>query len=120
MSTLPYGYQQAVDNDFGSRREALVLGHLPQVRLIAKRIHDRLPVYVSLDDLISAGVVGLLTAIDNYDPQFNVQLNTYAEHRIRGAIMDSLREMDWAPREARQKSKLMEAAIRRAEQQLGR
>jgi RNA polymerase sigma factor for flagellar operon FliA len=120
MATLPYGYQGAVDNDLASRREALVLGHLPQVRLIAKRIHDRLPHYVSLDDLISAGVVGLLNAIDNFDPQLNVQLNTYAEHRIRGAIMDGLREMDWAPREARQKSKLVENAIWKAQQQVGR
>jgi RNA polymerase sigma factor for flagellar operon FliA len=120
MATSPNGYRPAADDDIVARREALVLEHLPQVRLIAKRIHDRVPSHISLDDLISAGVVGLLKAIDNFDPDHNTQLNTYAEHRIRGAIMDGLREMDWAPRETRKKSKLIEKAIHRAEQHLGR
>jgi len=120
MPTGTYAYRSAVDEDFASRREALVLEHLPQVRLIAKRIHDRLPDYICLDDLISTGVIGLMAAIDNFDPSLNVQLNTYAERRIRGAIMDSLREMDWAPRETRKRSKLIEAAIHRAKQRFGR
>jgi RNA polymerase sigma factor FliA len=119
MATGTYGYSPAVDDDAVHRREALVLQHLPQVRLIAKRIHDRLPDYVSLDDLISSGVVGLLAAIDNFDPSLNVQLNTYAERKIRGAILDGLREMDWAPRETRKKSRLIEAAIHRAKQRAG-
>jgi len=120
MATGTYGYQAPVDADASLRRETLVLQHLPQVRLIAKRIHDRLPDYVSLDDLISTGVIGLLAAIDNFDPSFNVQLNTYAERKIRGAILDSLREADWAPREVRRKSKLIEGAIHRAKQRAGR
>lgn len=119
MATGLYGYSPTVDDDAAHRREALVLQHLPQVRLIAKRIHDRLPECVSLDDLISSGVVGLLAAIDNFDPTLNVQLNTYAERKIRGAILDGLREMDWAPRETRKKSKLIEAAIHRAKQRAG-
>lgn len=94
--------------------------HLPQVRAIARRIHDRLPTYISLDDLIAPGVVGLLGAIDNFDPTLNVQLNTYAERRIRGAILDSLREMDWVPRETRKKSRTVEAAIRQLKQELAR
>jgi RNA polymerase sigma factor for flagellar operon FliA len=120
MATGTYGYSSAVDDDAALRREALVLQHLPQVRLIAKRIHDRLPDYVSLDDLISSGVVGLLAAIDNFDPSLNVQLNTYAERKIRGAILDGLREMDWAPRETRKKSRMIEAAIHRVRQRVGR
>ena len=120
MATATYGYQPAVDADAALRRESLVLQHLPQVRLIAKRIHDRLPDYVSLDDLISTGVIGLLAAIDNFDPSLNVQLNTYAERKIRGAILDGLRETDWAPREVRKKSRLIEAAIHRAKQRAGR
>jgi RNA polymerase sigma factor for flagellar operon FliA len=120
MASGTYGYQPAIDADAALRREALVLRHLPQVRLIAKRIHDRLPDYVSLDDLISTGVIGLLAAIDNFDPSLEVQLNTYAERKIRGAILDGLRETDWAPRGVRQKSKLIEAAIHRAKQRLGR
>ncbi|MGA3257540.1 MAG: FliA/WhiG family RNA polymerase sigma factor [Bryobacteraceae bacterium] len=120
MATATYGYQPAVDADAALWRESLVLEHLPQVRLIAKRIHDHLPDYVSLDDLISTGVIGLLSAIDNFDPSLNVQLNTYAERKIRGAILDGLRETDWAPREIRKKSRLIEAAIHRAKQRAGR
>lgn len=121
MGTGTYGYQPAAfDSEASQRRDALVVQHLPQVRLIAKRIHDRLPDYISLDDLISTGVIGLLSAIDNFDPSFKVQLNTYAERKIRGAILDSLREMDWAPREVRKRSKLIQAAIHRTKQRLGR
>ncbi len=120
MGTTSYSPQSIIDDDISLRREALVLQYLPQVRLIAKRIHDRLPSYIGVDDLISAGVVGLISAIDNFDPMFNVQLNTYAERRIRGAIMDSLRDMDWAPRETRKRSRLIEAGIHRAKQLLGR
>jgi RNA polymerase sigma factor for flagellar operon FliA len=115
----------AYANDFGTetalaRRERLVMEHLPQVRIIAGRIWDRLPSHVSLDDLISSGVVGLLSAIDNFEPSFNVQLKTYAEHRIHGAIMDSLRNLDWAPRETRKRSRQIEAGIRNLRQRLGR
>src|ERR1700704_6513619 len=82
-------------------REMLIMEHLPQVRLIARRIHERLPDSVSLDDLISTGTIGLISAIDHYDPGQNVKLKTYAEHRIRGAILDGLRGLDWAPRAKR-------------------
>ena len=98
-------------------REQLILEHLPQVKLIARRIHERLPVSVSLDDLISAGVVGLIAAIDRYDPSHDVKLKTYAEYKIRGAILDSLRGLDWAPRQQRKRAKLIEAAIATLEQE---
>jgi RNA polymerase sigma factor for flagellar operon FliA len=101
-------------------RERLILEHLPQVRLIARRIHDRLPENVSLEDLVSAGIIGLIAAIDQYDPSHNVKLKTYAEHKIRGAILDSLRGLDWAPRQKRKKAKQIEFAIARAEQRLHR
>jgi RNA polymerase sigma factor for flagellar operon FliA len=120
MTLFANGYTQSDDTDAAQRREALVLAHLPQVRVIARRIHDRLPSHISLDDLIAPGIVGLLGAIDNFDPSLNVQLNTYAERRIRGAILDSLREMDWVPRETRKKSRTVEAAIRSLKQTLGR
>jgi RNA polymerase sigma factor FliA len=94
--------------------------HLPQVRLIARRIHDRLPESVSLDDLISTGVIGLIAAIDRFDPSQNVKLKTYAEYKIRGAILDSLRGLDWAPRQQRKRAKQIEAAISAAEQRLHR
>ncbi len=98
-------------------REKLILDHLPQVKLIARRIHERLPVSVSLDDLISTGVVGLIAAIDRYDASHDVKLKTYAEYKIRGAILDSLRGLDWAPRQQRKRAKLIEAAIAALEQQ---
>lgn len=98
-------------------REKLILEHLPQVKLIARRIHERLPVSVSLDDLISAGVVGLIAAIDRYDASHDVKLKTYAEYKIRGAILDSLRGLDWAPRQQRKRAKLIEAAIAILEQE---
>lgn len=120
MGTATYGPQSATDADAVHRREQLVLEHLPQVRIIAGRIHDRLPNHIALEDLISTGIIGLLNAIDHFDPSFKVQLRTYAEHRIYGAIMDSLRDMDWAPRETRKRSKMIERAIHRLEQRLAR
>jgi RNA polymerase sigma factor for flagellar operon FliA len=101
-------------------RERLILEHLPQVRLIARRIHERLPESVNLDDLISTGTLGLIAAIDRFDPRHNVKLKTYAEYKIRGAILDSLRGLDWAPRQQRKRSKMIEAAISAAEQRLHR
>lgn len=101
-------------------RERLILEHLPQVRLIARRIHERLPESVSLEDLISTGVVGLISAIDRFDPVHNVKLKTYAEYKIRGAILDSLRGLDWAPRQQRKRCKQIEAAISVLEQKLHR
>lgn len=103
-----------------AERERLILEHLPQVRLIARRIHERLPATVSLEDLVSTGVIGLISAIDNFDPKQNVKLKTYAEYKIRGAILDSLRGLDWAPRDKRKKAKQIEAAIAAAEQRLRR
>jgi RNA polymerase sigma factor for flagellar operon FliA len=98
-------------------REQLILEHLPQVKLIARRIHERLPVSVSLDDLISTGVLGLIAAIDRYDASHDVKLKTYAEYKIRGAILDSLRGLDWAPRQQRKRAKQIEAAIAALEQE---
>lgn len=101
-------------------RERLILEHLPQVRLIARRIQERLPDNVALEDLVSTGILGLISAIDNFDPAHNVKLKTYAEYKIRGAILDSLRGLDWAPRQKRRKAKQIEAAIASAEQRLQR
>jgi RNA polymerase sigma factor for flagellar operon FliA len=101
-------------------RERLIMEHMPQVRLIARRIRERLPESVSLDDLVSTGIVGLISAIDHFDSSHNVKLKTYAEYKIRGAILDSLRGLDWAPRQQRKKSKQIEAAIGSLEQDLHR
>jgi len=109
-----------VQDSAAEERERLILEHLPQVRLIARRIHERLPESVSLDDLISTGTLGLIAAIDRFDPRHNVKLKTYAEYKIRGAILDSLRGLDWAPRQQRKRSKQIEVAISAAEQRLHR
>jgi RNA polymerase sigma factor for flagellar operon FliA len=106
--------------DKAEERERLILEHLPQVRLIARRIHERLPESVSLEDLISTGTLGLIAAIDRFDPSHNVKLKTYAEYKIRGAILDSLRGLDWAPRQQRKRSKQIENAISAVEQRLHR
>lgn len=114
-STYQIGPGEAADE-----REQLILQHLPQVRLIARRIHERLPASVNLDDLISTGIVGLISAIDNFNPAHNVKLKTYAEYKIRGAILDSLRGLDWAPRQKRRRAKQIEAAIEELERRFER
>lgn len=103
-----------------AEREQLILDHLPQVRWIASRIHERLPENTSLEDLISTGIVGLINAIDSFDPSQNVKLKTYAEYRIRGAILDSIRGMDGIPPHKRKRVKDIQAAINKLEQTLGR
>ncbi|MBC7925425.1 MAG: FliA/WhiG family RNA polymerase sigma factor [Bryobacteraceae bacterium] len=101
-------------------RDQMIMDHLSQVRLIARRIRERCPDNVVLEDLISAGTIGLISAIDRFDPTQGVKLKTYAEYKIRGAILDSLRSMDWAPREQRRRAKLVEVTISTLEQKLHR
>lgn len=90
------------------------------MKYIARRIHDRLPAQVPLDDLIHAGVVGLIDAVEKFDPSKNVQLKSYAKFRIRGAILDSLREMDWSPRHLRRQARRIEDVHRDLKLRLGR
>ena len=101
-------------------RERLILDHLSHVRWIAMRIHEKIGGAVGLEDLVSAGVIGLINAVDSYDPKFNVKLKTYAEHRIRGSILDSIRGLDGIPAHKRKHLKHVEAAIAAAEQRLQR
>jgi RNA polymerase sigma factor for flagellar operon FliA len=117
VAAAAYYYPVEAGDD---ERERLIIEHLPQVRLIARKIHERLPDTIAFEDLLSAGVIGLINAIDHFDPRQNVKLRTYAEFRIRGAILDSLRDTDWAPRMKRRLAREMEAAVNRAEQRLGR
>jgi len=101
-------------------QERLLLEHLPIVRFLARRIHERLPQHVDVEDLVSAGVVGLMDAFTKFDPDKKVQFRSYAQFRIRGAILDSLRTLDWSPRELRRKGRAMEEAIRSVTARLGR
>ena len=101
-------------------RDQILLEHLPTVRYLARRIHERLPQHVELDDLISAGVVGLIDAFSKFDHTKQVQFKSYAQFRIRGAILDSLRTLDWSPRELRRKGRAVEEGIRSVTHKLGR
>ena len=103
-----------------AEQEKLMIEHLPIVRFIARRIHERLPQHVPIEDLYSAGVVGLLDAFGKFDPSKQVQFRSYAQFRIRGAILDSLRTLDWSPRELRRKGRAIEQAIQILTAQFGR
>jgi RNA polymerase sigma factor for flagellar operon FliA len=92
-------------------QERVMVEHLPLVRFIAQRIHERLPPHVPIEDLYSAGVLGLLDAFGRFDPSKQVLFRTYAQFRIHGAIIDSLRTLDWSPRELRRKARAVEQAI---------
>ena len=117
LSTSAYT-QQAEDQ--AASRERLIMEHLPQVRWIATRLHERLRDNICLGDLISTGIIGLINAIDNFDPKFNVKLKTYAEFKIRGAILDSLRGLDGVAPHKRKRLKLIQAAMAALEQRLQR
>jgi RNA polymerase sigma factor FliA len=93
---------------------------LPIVRFIARRVHERLPQHVPIEDLYSAGVLGLLDAFGKFDPAKEVLFRTYAQFRIRGAILDSLRTLDWSPRELRRKARTVEQAIQALTAQIRR
>ena len=101
-------------------REYLVTECLPLVKFIAHRIGARLPAHVEVDDLIHSGILGLMDAIKKFEPGRNVKFKTYAEQRIRGAILDGLRDLDWVPRSLRRKKKDIENAYHILEQQFGR
>jgi len=114
------GAGRTIENDNAVARDVLLMEHLPTVRYLARRIHERLPQHVELDDLISAGVVGLIDAFSKFDHKKKVQFKSYAQFRIRGAILDSLRTLDWSPRELRRKGRAVEEAIRSVTQRVGR
>jgi RNA polymerase sigma factor for flagellar operon FliA len=93
-----------------SLREELILSHMPQVKLLAQRLHRRCP-QVEFDDLMSVGTIGLIQAVDRFDPARHLKLKTLAEHRIRGALLDYLRRSDPLPRSARRFQKQRDAVI---------
>jgi RNA polymerase sigma factor for flagellar operon FliA len=101
-------------------RDQIVLEHLPLVKAIAIRVYESLPVRVDLDDLVHAGVLGLFDAVTKYDETKNVAFHSYAKHRIKGAILDSLRQLDWASRDLRQRQKRVEALTRDLTARFGR
>src|SRR5271167_894171 len=101
-------------------RERLLTEQLPQVRYLARRIHERLPRHVPFEDLVHAGVLGLIDALNKFDQSKHVQFSSYSKFRIRGAILDSLRELDWSPRELRRKGRIVDSTYAELSGKLGR
>ena len=101
-------------------KDEIIVEYAPLVRFIAQKIAARLPSNIELDDLISCGVIGLMDAIDKFDPTRDNKFKTYAEFRVRGAILDELRAQDWVPRSVREKAKLVERTYAKLESDLGR
>jgi RNA polymerase sigma factor FliA len=100
-------------------RDELILKYAPLIKFIAHRLALRLPAHITVDDLISAGVIGLMDALDKFDAGKNVQFKTYAEFRIKGAMIDELRSLDWVPRSIRQKASQFEKAYMTLEKRQG-
>ena len=101
-------------------RNQIIEEYLPMIQCVARRISSRLPAHIQHNDLISSGVFGLMDAIKKYDPERNNKFKTYAEFRVRGAILDALRSQDWTPRSIRDKAKKIEKTVKRLEQNLSR
>ena len=101
-------------------REEVIIRYSPMIKYVANRIAMRLPPHIEVDDLISVGVLGLMDAITKYDSSRGAKFKTYAEFRVRGAILDELRSLDWVPRSIRQKASAVEKVVRSLESKLRR
>src|ERR1700757_4971298 len=120
MPTPTKKYKEGTKRVDRRTKEKLIIEYSPLIKFIAQKIAVRLPSNIELDDLISSGVIGLMDAIEKYDPGRDNKFKTYAEFRIRGAILDELRSQDWIPRSMREKAKFVEKAIHKIEQRKGR
>jgi RNA polymerase sigma factor for flagellar operon FliA len=118
MTTAESAYRASSDSM--EERNEIVMRELPQVYYIAARIRERLPKTVDLEDLVQAGVIGLIDACRNYDSAKDAQFSTFAKFRIRGAILDSLRVLDWGSRTLRKKGREMTSCVATLEARLGR
>ena len=119
-SNLLQKYKDEPNKLTPQQKDKLIMEYAPLIKFIAQKIAIRLPSNIELDDLISSGVIGLMDAIDKYDPSRDNKFKTYAEFRIRGAILDELRAQDWVPRSVRDKSKMLDRTIIKLEAELGR
>jgi RNA polymerase sigma factor for flagellar operon FliA len=118
MTTAELAYRAS--GDCMEERNDLVMRELPQVYYVAARIRERLPKNVDMEDLVQAGVIGLIDACRNYDSSKDAQFSTFAKFRIRGAILDSLRVLDWGSRTLRKKGREITSSVAKLEAQLGR
>src|ERR1700678_2127327 len=119
-SALLQKYKEEPTKLTPKQKDALIMEYAPLIKFIAQKIAVRLPSNIELDDLISSGVIGLMDAIEKYDPTRDNKFKTYAEFRIRGAILDELRAQDWVPRSVRDKAKLLDRTMIELEAELGR
>lgn len=103
-----------------AEREELIRSFLPLVKRVVHRLAGRLPSEVDVKEMLNSGIIGLVDALEKYDPRHETNFSTYAQFRIRGAILDSFRSQDWAPRSLRHKAHKLEAAYQRLEQENGR
>jgi RNA polymerase sigma factor for flagellar operon FliA len=120
MPNVPSAYLKEAKQIDPENKDRLIMEYAPVIKYIAQRIAIRLPPHVSVDDLINAGVIGLIDAIEKYDPSRDNTFKTYAEFRIRGAMLDELRGLDWVPRSVRQKEHALDRAYEELERRLGR
>src|SRR5271165_5750842 len=119
-SNLLRKYKEEPNKLTPQQKDKLIMEFAPLIKFIAQKIAVRLPSNIELDDLISSGVIGLMDAIEKYDPTRDNKFKTYAEFRIRGAILDELRAQDWVPRSVRDKAKLLDRCYSKIEQVKGR
>jgi RNA polymerase sigma factor for flagellar operon FliA len=105
---------------YEDRREALIKEFAPTIKYLASRLAVRLPSYLDAEDLFSVGLIGLLNAFDRYDPTREAKFKTYAEYRIRGAMLDEIRSMDWIPRSVRDRITLLQRTCDGLQKRLGR
>ena len=120
MGNVPSAYTKGAKRIDPHKKEQLILEYASVIKYIAQRIATRLPPHISVDDLMNAGVIGLIDAIEKYDPSRDNTFKTYAEFRIRGAMLDELRALDWVPRSIRQKEHALDWAYEELERRLGR
>ena len=116
----PIPEQPATDSDEGLSRDEMIMKYTPLIKYIAHRISMRLPSHIMAEDLVNSGVIGLIDAMNKFDPEKKVQFKTYAEFRIKGAMLDELRSLDWVSRSVRQKAAQIEKAFQNLEKKNGR
>ncbi len=120
MNCLVKAYEQEAQRSSAQSRDELIVSHLPLVKFLVGRIASQLPPHLDQEDLMSAAVIGLITAAERFDPSRGVQFKTFAEQRIRGTILDELRSQDWLTRSLRDKFKKLEREFVMLEHRLGR
>ena len=118
--SAPHSEPPLASSEKELNRDEMILKYTPLIKYIAHRLALRLPPHIMIDDLINSGVIGLIDALNKFDPAKKVQFKTYAEFRIKGAMLDELRSLDWVSRSIRQKAAQLEKAFQNLEMKKGR